>query len=913
MRKTVVGIFVIVQMVILSVDSFAVVSSPVPMASGDALGGVVLGPNPSEAEEFAVAEFQTYVYQMTGHFPGLEGFDTTYPGRRCLIGSAAPAAIADIDDLAADSYVIRADSNDIILAGNTPRGTLYAVYDFLKTQGCGWFMPGGIGEVVPAKAALEVPEPNRIESPDYDVRGMHIESAQFYYTGGWIPLNADEYYDWCVRNRINTFLQEYSQTSDFGAHRGYSHIQTTNHTWALFLLDDHSEWWALVDGVRTKLSPLSGLPNQLCVSNQALRDYVVDYILQYFADDPNASIFALNANDYTYWCECLPCRALDPDGGTGPWIVNQSGIAVWPNVNMSDRSIDFVNEITNRVNAVYPDKKIEMFSYAATTDPPTTITVDPNVLVKFTWHGAPVNKSVLDTNYPINVSTLDMFAGWQAAGAENLGLYDYGNFWHPDSPNFWFYHTADFFKSFNEQFGLRHSLGECDHSFVQSLMWYNLRARCMWDKDVDYLTEINDICNRFYGSAGSRMYSYYLFMSCKQMTAVDWDAIGNLGLSDYNVPVMEQGRAILEQAILEANGDADIIARIGFARLGHAYMTLEVGKNESPLSNASQKAVGDAYKSAYELAQDYWNIVFYTRGGYDILLSKNLWFVPFWQVWDRDAEWTANENPDDDLIGNNVWNYQTVERGNPLGQTSPWYEQTATDMIWDGTYSCWRSSIGSAPQIKPDHMLNYVPKTKNPMVRWVNSANESFMMEIAGTLTVRWVGSPCNTDVDVAIAFNSTGFTPLLTQTLTKPVSGTDVVVTVAPMNVQVNPNDEIRISMRQTDITSAGVLEFYDDLTFSVVQPTPTYCGDDGTVYLSGDISGPDGTPDCYVDWFDLVAMAVQWLERGDCENCQCTQVGDITGTAGFLDLAVNFFDITVVAEQWMECNDPVDPTCSL
>ncbi len=29
----------------------------------------------------------------------------------------------------------------------------------------------------------------------------------------------------------------------------------------------------------------------------------------------------------------------------------------------------------------------------------------------------------------------------------------------------------------------------------------------------------------------------------------------------------------------------------------------------------------------------------------------------------------------------------------------------------------------------------------------------------------------------------------------------------------------------------------------------------------LTGDISGPEGEPDCYIDIYDLVALAGQWL----------------------------------------------------
>ena len=46
---------------------------------------------------------------------------------------------------------------------------------------------------------------------------------------------------------------------------------------------------------------------------------------------------------------------------------------------------------------------------------------------------------------------------------------------------------------------------------------------------------------------------------------------------------------------------------------------------------------------------------------------------------------------------------------------------------------------------------------------------------------------------------------------------------------------------------------------------PPPPYCGDENTVWLAGDISGPGGEPDCYVDNYDLDAFIQNWLECSD------------------------------------------------
>jgi hypothetical protein len=49
-----------------------------------------------------------------------------------------------------------------------------------------------------------------------------------------------------------------------------------------------------------------------------------------------------------------------------------------------------------------------------------------------------------------------------------------------------------------------------------------------------------------------------------------------------------------------------------------------------------------------------------------------------------------------------------------------------------------------------------------------------------------------------------------------------------------------------------------------------PDWCGDEGTVYLPADVNGPNGEPDCYVDWYDLRVIADNWLSQWDANNYQ-------------------------------------------
>jgi hypothetical protein len=52
------------------------------------------------------------------------------------------------------------------------RGSLNAVYAFLRDLGVRWYMPGELGEILPETASLALPEVDRTVEPEYEVRSI---------------------------------------------------------------------------------------------------------------------------------------------------------------------------------------------------------------------------------------------------------------------------------------------------------------------------------------------------------------------------------------------------------------------------------------------------------------------------------------------------------------------------------------------------------------------------------------------------------------------------------------------------------------------------------------------------------------------------------------------------------------------
>jgi Concanavalin A-like lectin/glucanases superfamily len=63
---------------------------------------------------------------------------------------------------------------------------------------------------------------------------------------------------------------------------------------------------------------------------------------------------------------------------------------------------------------------------------------------------------------------------------------------------------------------------------------------------------------------------------------------------------------------------------------------------------------------------------------------------------------------------------------------------------------------------------------------------------------------------------------------------------------------------------------QIYDEVTIEAENPTCLNVIDDELLII-GDISGPDGTPDCYVNLYDFAEFAVYWIRCNDPQDLEC------------------------------------------
>lgn len=309
-------------------------------------------------EAFAACELQSYLQKMSGKKFRIVDDDKMPTGNLIIVGSPLSNKVAknfapslgvsqdELGRLGPEGYVIKSvrlkGRRIVIIAGGSRVGTLYGVYDFLHRLGVRWYAPGEIGEEVPQRKLIDMPDLDICESPKFALRGFHA----------WEDRADEDFLLWMARNRLNYWCVEQSQKPllrKLGIKLvGGGHILTyrylnprasypydhpifigdedkpkdpypispeyagdANKDGKLSYFEAHPEWFALIKGKRSdNIHGDSG--DNFCTSNEyALREWMKNAIND-LAEGRYKDADFINAwtLDGGRWCECPNCTAL---------------------------------------------------------------------------------------------------------------------------------------------------------------------------------------------------------------------------------------------------------------------------------------------------------------------------------------------------------------------------------------------------------------------------------------------------------------------------------------------------------------------------------------------------------------------------------------------------------------------------
>jgi hypothetical protein len=383
------------------------------------------------------------------------------------------------------------------LYGESDLASSYAVYELLDRLGCRWYLPGNLGEVIPKRQRVALPETDLSLAPGTIYRGI------------WY---ADEAYK--RRNRMGGLLL------------------SAGHALEFYLTKEdrakHPEWRAVIGG--------KPHPHRLKWSSPTLASFLADKILAQHARDPQPS-YSLSPDDGIDWDESKDDRALDA-GDFDP---------TFQKVSKTDRLMVLCNRVAAKVAAKHPDVLLGVLAYADYTRPPVREKVHPNLVPQL----APITYSrahpITDTRVPGNKQLRYLVEGW-GKKARMTSMYFYGWFLaEPSAPNpmitKWGTDVPIVLRN-NCRFWQPETLP----NFETSMHALYLGNRLAWNPSLRPQDVIDELHRKFYGHAAKQMAAYWTFIDRVWVDTPEYSGCGFAYLRRWTPQRLAEARRLLSAA-----------------------------------------------------------------------------------------------------------------------------------------------------------------------------------------------------------------------------------------------------------------------------------------------------------------------------------------------------------------------------
>lgn len=427
------------------------------------------------AERYAAQELQRFVRRATV----LELPIVDSPERRTFYVGDSPAFRAsrvgfDPATLAEEDHRTRVRRRAIAIAGGSPRGTLYGVYDFCERYlGVRFLTPDHTH--VPKLDRLDVPRQDRTYTPPFDYRWSYYYEMnqlprfmarlrQHVLThppqfGGGIPM-------WLVGHGINQLVP----VERFG--------------------ESNPEYFALVDGERL-LTGYNG--PQICSTNPDVVDVVTQGVLAQIAKHPQMRNVVVGPNDNLNYCTCDRCATVNAR-----------------EESLGAAHLTLVNAVAERVAPLHPDVRIGTLAYRYSRKAPKHLTPHPNVEIWVSSFECSHIHAINDPACPENVAFCADLDAWLAYGNPVYIWHYIANLRYVDLPFPNLHTLAPTLRYFRDR-GVRgvymQGNGRAPAGELSDLRNY-VTSRLLWDPTLDAEVLIDEFLTLHYGPGADTVRAY---------------------------------------------------------------------------------------------------------------------------------------------------------------------------------------------------------------------------------------------------------------------------------------------------------------------------------------------------------------------------------------------------------------------
>ena len=513
---------------------------------GAAKATIVVGT--SATAKLAAQELQTCVLKISGAKLPIVGDSGPTAGALILVGPSRHTKALGVapDRMKPEGFLIRCKGERLILIGrDTPgnplnvntqslpqTGTLSAVYAFLdRFAGVRWYFPSELGEVVPSRRTLIVPETNLEESPSLRMRLLGFQMT-------YNKQERRRVARWCRRNKLGSSL------------RGWY-----GHAFNWFrpkYAKTHPEYFATKGKGRDFRHPCYNHPKVLEIIIARTRKAL---------DRPGLDYWSVSPNDGSGHCDrnCPYCAPLDVEFyKTG----RKKGQPV-----LSDRIFHFVNTVARAVKKTHPNKFVATYAYTAYRTVPERLKVEDNVIVLLSrWE-----PNFRDPDYL--AGDRDALRAWTRTCKRFFIRGHWGNI--RSLPLLYTHVLAGELNWLHTQKVTGLSTEVMTDWAAEGLQNW-VAAQLLWDPNRDTDALIEQYCNDLFGKAGPPMSAYYAML---EKAFVESDKWWNLFTPEFVARCRKQ----LNEAQKAATRDIEK-RRIAF--VGLALMNARLQYDATVLSDA---------------------------------------------------------------------------------------------------------------------------------------------------------------------------------------------------------------------------------------------------------------------------------------------------------------------------------------
>jgi hypothetical protein len=436
------------------------------------------------------------------------------------------------------------------------KGSLNAVYGFLRHLGVRWFMPGELGEYIPKLKDIKLTDINEVVKPHFKIR-----KASFMRFGNGSSILPDVL--WSLRLGMN-------YPYGYDIYHGLKHITSSDK-----IRKEHPEYYALYNGKRAN----DGKTPEPCLSSEGLFEEHLKFLRTMF-DTYDLPAFQVSPDDgFTKICECDKCIGKDtPERGS--------------NGLLSDYVWEYINNIAIEIEKTHPGKYIIGSAYSTYWKPPTTIEkLNPNLIVRMVNARRRYEKPEEDAR-KLNFTKeerLEYVKEWSEKSENKIiNLMNFGG--ASNTPNI-FGEDINAIQNYalGEDMWVAHDRGGLAMPGFNHLNYY-LSARMWWNPDINVDDLLDEYYKLYYGPVAEEMKEFINHFEVNQR---DFGSADKLDTLKKGLDLFYKAKNKVDKETIY--GKRIISFEEGIEKYKLRYEQLKIDRTDAPTirANASLKRVNE--------------------------------------------------------------------------------------------------------------------------------------------------------------------------------------------------------------------------------------------------------------------------------------------------------------------------------